>query len=653
MKKKIFLHIGIGKTGTSSIQNALHGNKKKLKEYGCLYETENNYINHQYLSVLTSDKIPIDVLEKWEKLLYLYNQSDCNSMIISSENLSYVKWEYIKELSFILSKYDVEIIFFIRNEFDLLYSTYLQKVKTNTGYFGDIEYFFEKVSGGFVFERLIKPYEQHFNDSKIVVKLYDKKIQHDVVDDFFQLIGIKNEKLIKNEKRLNETLDIRFYNLLSTVDNNNIDQNIRRKIVSECLKLQKSLEPYKIKDDQNYTEFIKLVKKFYYFNNLNFVNKYLNNQEKEIWLDDKKEVINDFSEKKDLCILHIGMPKTGSTTIQNEFFKNGIEDTKTEYLKLDTPNHGQHLRSISMEQKENYYFFKNKNFTLEDIEDFAKNSKKMIEKSILSSKKQSILMSGEDLYHATPSEIKSLKIFLEKFFKKIVVVAYVRPPKPFCESAFQQVVKFHKLSSFNRGYIYHPYKKIANYINIYGEKNVKILPFIPKKFYNNDLISDFCFCLDLKTQTSRLQNYNETLSKEAISILFAYNKFTDISKDIESNEFLTQSHLVQMLDSFGKEKFKFSGNLIHSWIDQYYKEDFNWLLSRIDDQYREDFLFDPNEDGISSEEELLEYATKQIEPLVELVKDKKSIGFPLEKNPQTVAKLVNIIRNEIAREMGL
>jgi len=171
---------------------------------------------------------------------------------------------------------------------------------------------------------------------------------------------------------------------------------------------------------------------------------------------------------------------------------------------------------------------------------------------------------------------------------------------------------------------------------------------LPKYFFKEDILADFCVNTGIKVQKTYKKKVNISFSKESIAILFTCNKYSNLLKKQNNN---VHQKFLDLLQNFGKEKFNFSGKLIQSWIDQYYKEDYDWLLSRIDEKYREDFLFNPNEDGISSEEELLVYATNQIEPLVELLKDKKSIDFPLEKNPQTVAKLVNLLLVQIAKEM--
>lgn len=353
--------------------------------------------------------------------------------------------------------------------------------------------------------------------------------------------------------------------------------------------------------------------------------------------------------KKDLCILHIGMPKTGSSTIQDNLFKS-VKDERASYTDLGVANQSGALYGLFKKNPEEYHFFKNKPLKENHIEDFRKKTKKQLRKSFLDFSTTINILSGEDLYHSNYFEIKQMKNYLEKFFDKILVVAYVRPVYSFCNSAFQQLVKNHELNSFDFNKIYHKYKNLKEYDKIYGKENVKILPFVPKRFIKNDLLFDFCSHIGIEKQFSTIKITNESLSKEAIAVLFTFNFHKNAKTDFGSKNIVIQHKVTDILKNFGNEKFQFSGKLIHTIAEKQYKDDYNWLLNRIPASYKEDFLFDPTIEGINSESELMEYATNFIDELSALVNN-ELIDFSLEKNPQTVAKLVNLLRIQIAKEM--
>ena len=353
--------------------------------------------------------------------------------------------------------------------------------------------------------------------------------------------------------------------------------------------------------------------------------------------------------KKDLCILHIGMPKTGTSTIQENFFKK-VEDKRVKYTELGCSNQSGHLYGLFLEDVENYHFFKQQNFTLTDIERFRTNTKKKLEQNFLNDSHSIYILSGEDLYHSQTNAIIQMKEYLDIFFRKILVVAYVRPAYPFCNSAFQQMVKYPDNGSFNPNLIYHKYKNIERYDKVYGNENVKVIPFIPSGFMDNDIIADFCHHTGIKKQYSTIKVANEAISKAAVSILFTFNFHKNVTTDYGYKNYQIHYRIVEKLSSISGEKFKFAGSLIQSWIDDYYKEDYQWVLDRIPQGLSNDFLIDTKEEGVQSEIELMNYATNYIDELSSMVSS-KFIDFSLSKHPQTVARLVNAMRKQIASEM--
>jgi len=353
--------------------------------------------------------------------------------------------------------------------------------------------------------------------------------------------------------------------------------------------------------------------------------------------------------KKDLCILHIGMPKTGSTTIQDNLFQN-LKDTKTTYPNIGIANNGTPFYAIFKKDIENYYFIKNKLFNADQLKDYRAELIEKFNDSFLDKNTKNAVISGEDMFHASIEEIQEMKNYLDGFFEKTLVLVYVRPVQSFCNSAFQQLLKYHDLCSFNYTQIVHRYKNIQRYDEIYGLDNVKVIPFLPKHFPDGDIMKDFCKHAKLQEQASSIEAVNESLSKEAISILFTYNYHHNVKTDFGDKNVQIQNILVEKLRKIGNEKFQFSGKLIQRWIEEYFKEDYVWLLDRISSEFSEDFAINSTIEGIETEMELMEYSTKYIDKLTTLITS-QTIDIGIEKNPQTVARLVNILRKEIVNEI--
>ena len=71
--------------------------------------------------------------------------------------------------------------------------------------------------------------------------------------------------------------------------------------------------------------------------------------------------------KKDNCIVHIGMPKTGSSTLQEVLFKR-IVDPNVSYANLPVANHSAIIYSLFAENPEKHHANIARNFNSSQIE---------------------------------------------------------------------------------------------------------------------------------------------------------------------------------------------------------------------------------------------------------------------------------------------
>ncbi|MEP0177295.1 MAG: hypothetical protein ABJH28_03450 [Paraglaciecola sp.] len=137
MRKRIVIHVGPPKTGTSAIQNWFASNREELMVRGLYYPPHNldpNGISSGHLrnicDVSTQEvgKGPLQVTMNCEKILQLINdfkKTDAHTLFLSSE--------YFCQHLFAIKKIVPEAIFlaYIRNPIELLESNYNQGIKRN------------------------------------------------------------------------------------------------------------------------------------------------------------------------------------------------------------------------------------------------------------------------------------------------------------------------------------------------------------------------------------------------------------------------------------------------------------------------------------------------------------------------------------------
>lgn len=181
MKKIIHLHIGLPKTGITTIQNFLLTNKQRLKENHILFpETGLQYSAHQPLADLFADNHPewIDKYSPYFLLKMLEKEielSICHTFILTSEIFFFVNPNKILKTFF--SKYQIKITIFIRKFDAWMESGYKQNLKTGD-FTGNIKEYFLAEERNFYFYKQIKAWETSFgkdNINLILLESVDKK----------------------------------------------------------------------------------------------------------------------------------------------------------------------------------------------------------------------------------------------------------------------------------------------------------------------------------------------------------------------------------------------------------------------------------------------------------------------------------------------
>jgi hypothetical protein len=135
MKKKVYLHVGFHKTGTTAIQESLFSHSDQLTNLGIDYATNNRKANHRDAWALSErywgwkkrggKKTSI---VQWEKRVKYLKSQKINS-VMSSEFFSELDDTQLNRIAADLKDYDVEVIFTIRPLAKLLGSSYQQYLK--------------------------------------------------------------------------------------------------------------------------------------------------------------------------------------------------------------------------------------------------------------------------------------------------------------------------------------------------------------------------------------------------------------------------------------------------------------------------------------------------------------------------------------------
>lgn len=131
----------MGRCGSSSIQHALRIKRDELAVKGIHYpETNPAEDGHHVLGLLSDEKLELAV-KWWKDVLAGFEKSGCTTLLVSTELLIAISPGLFESIKNLLSGYSVEVIFIVRNQRELLPSTYAQWIKAGIA-FRSFEHFY-------------------------------------------------------------------------------------------------------------------------------------------------------------------------------------------------------------------------------------------------------------------------------------------------------------------------------------------------------------------------------------------------------------------------------------------------------------------------------------------------------------------------------
>ena len=230
--KRVYLHFGISKTGSTSIQKTLFTNYKTLEKYGYryLYEWKENHrtaFTQFFKTKSTKNIISKQIRNKYEmallkKLTNAINTTNCETLILSGDYwLDYFLDSTVENLkNFILKHFEsrgieTKIFIFIRNPLTWMISHLQQRITTGIYRRNSdlVEIRINNFSG-------IINLKKHFNDSLILKKFEDGITdEYGLVGYFLKSIEFPKEHLPEiNMVKANESRSLEVMEFINYIE---------------------------------------------------------------------------------------------------------------------------------------------------------------------------------------------------------------------------------------------------------------------------------------------------------------------------------------------------------------------------------------------------------------------------------------------------
>ena len=281
-------------------------------------------------------------------------------------------------------------------------------------------------------------------------------------------------------------------------------------------------------------------------------------------------------------VLHVGMHKTGSTSIQASLA--GYRDGVFEYATLPP------VVKAEREHAYNHSFLINTAFDKDskrvgmllrvgvvanDFDRVRVQCRDALEACLRASEAEVLILSAETITNFDLESTQELGVLLRQYASDIQVYAYVRDPFDYVKAITQEAIKWG-----HAGDHLHPlsYRNNFDHIeDVFGAECVSYRLYRREKLLNGDVIADFGSWIGLKKDPAHRLEANVTLSTDAVRCIYALNNYPMFS----SGSGLLQSSWRELVGVFGQlfpGRFEMPARLVAREIDVW---DMAWMEARL------------------------------------------------------------------------
>lgn len=277
------------------------------------------------------------------------------------------------------------------------------------------------------------------------------------------------------------------------------------------------------------------------------------------------------------CVVHIGMHKTGTTSIQNSLHR--FSDASFYYANIGgSANHSVAMFSLLAARPENHALNSHRSPAM--LAEYIRTTQNELRASLSAAGSRTLIISGEEIGYLQEDALMRLRDFLLSDCDEIQILGYVRPPKSYISSAFQQMVKSSGLSQIDFGKLYRNYRNsFEKFDRTFGRDAVTLKLFDRQALVGGDSVLDFCATLGIDLPESRISRHNDSISRETLCLIYQYNQYC-VEKNVEAMTGAQSRAILRHVRPISNSKFRFSPQLLDLVVDAHV-EDIAWMEHRL------------------------------------------------------------------------
>lgn len=280
------------------------------------------------------------------------------------------------------------------------------------------------------------------------------------------------------------------------------------------------------------------------------------------------------------AIVHVGMHKTGSTSIQQTLAKMGGLGPGHFYPELgERANHSLAMSLMFSADPLSHHISRMQGVTRTEAKKEGAALRESLARQLDQAQGRIPVLSAEYLSSCTGETLVALRDFLISAGFTPKVKAYVRPAADYMRSEFQQRVKGGS-GAFDVGVCYPKYElRFKRIERVFGAESVDYWVFASSQLQEGNVVLDFCHRLGLpRPDAAALARSNDSLSRTALALLFQYRRLAMPLKP-SPEAFRRFRRVLLAVRTVAGPKFTLSPDLINPQLDLQ-KSDLDWMSER-------------------------------------------------------------------------
>lgn len=270
--------------------------------------------------------------------------------------------------------------------------------------------------------------------------------------------------------------------------------------------------------------------------------------------------------------MHVGMPKAGSTAIQQSLC--GFDDNRTRYAALGPSCHSQRIMAAFCANPRSNQFLARRARRDVDHERVRDRTLALLQREIALDR-DALIVSGEAIGGLRIGDIAAMDHFFAARACKLTVIVYVREPVGFASSSFQQRVRGGNANFDIRASRPSYRRRYQDWIDALGPGRIKFCDFRREKLTGRSVVADFSSFVGIDPANVTERRAHESLSAEATALLYFWNRERPRETWSRDAGHATRLMTVALAKTF-KGRFRLSRSLVRkiavdddiAWMEQ-------------------------------------------------------------------------------------